>query len=46
MNKSVTQTGVQVDTAMYFARVITFDFLENRIRMSIFRKPKNLCATD
>ena len=46
MKKTVALTGVQVDTAMYFARVITFDFLENGIRMSIFKQPKNLCATD
>ncbi|MGN7410370.1 RAxF-45 family protein [Sporosarcina sp. SAFN-010] len=46
MNKTVALTGVQVDTAMYFARVITFDLLENGIRMSIFTKPKNQSATD
>ena len=46
MKMTVALTGVQLDTAMYFARVITFDFLENGIRMSIFTKPKNQSATD
>ena len=46
MKKTVALTGVQVDIAMYFARVITFDFLENGIRMSFLAKPKNLCAAD
>lgn len=46
MKKTVVSTGVKMDTAMYFARVITYDFLEDGIRMSIFRKPKNQCATD
>ncbi|WP_432355489.1 RAxF-45 family protein [Sporosarcina sp. A2] len=46
MKKPEAQTSVQVDTSTYFARVITFDFWENGIRMSFFRKPKNLCATD
>lgn len=27
-----------VDTAMYFLRVITFDFATNGIRLSIFRE--------
>ncbi|MDW0109441.1 RAxF-45 family protein [Sporosarcina aquimarina] len=46
MNNTVALTGVQVDIATYFARVITFDFLENGISLSFFRKPKNLCVTD
>ncbi|MGG0643009.1 RAxF-45 family protein [Sporosarcina gallistercoris] len=40
MKNSVAQACVQVDTPTYIARVITYDFLENGIRMSFFRKPK------
>ena len=29
MNKNATKTCVKVDTAMYFACVITFDFVNN-----------------
>ncbi|WP_332646591.1 RAxF-45 family protein [Lysinibacillus sp. 54212] len=38
MNKVAMQTCVKVDTAMYFARVITFDFDANGIRMPFFRR--------
>ncbi|WP_413366945.1 RAxF-45 family protein [Lysinibacillus sp. 3P01SB] len=37
MNLAMT-TGVNVDTAMYFARVITFDFAANGIGMPFFRQ--------
>ncbi|WP_318240739.1 RAxF-45 family protein [Sporosarcina gallistercoris] len=46
MKNSVAQACVQVDTSTYIARVITYDFLENGIRMSFFRTPKNYSATD
>ncbi|WJY28103.1 MULTISPECIES: RAxF-45 family protein [Sporosarcina] len=46
MEQTAALTGVQVDTSMYFARVITFDFLADGIRLSIFRKPKNRSAAD
>ncbi|GKV68875.1 hypothetical protein NCCP2716_13730 [Sporosarcina sp. NCCP-2716] len=46
MEKAAAQTGVQLDTSMYYARVITYDFLADGIRLSIFRKPKNRCAAD
>lgn len=32
------QTGVKVDTAMYYARVITFDFATNGIGVPFFRQ--------
>ncbi len=38
MNKNATKTCVKVDTAMYFARVITFDFASNGIGLSIFKQ--------
>ncbi|HEY4623709.1 RAxF-45 family protein [Solibacillus sp. FSL R7-0668] len=41
MNKLAMGTGVQVDTAMYFARVITFKFASNGIGLSFFRQFKN-----
>ena len=40
MNKNATKTCVKVDTAMYFARVITFDFANNGIGLSILSKIK------
>lgn len=36
MMNLATTTGVNVDTAMYFARVITFDFAANGIGLSFF----------
>jgi hypothetical protein len=41
MEKLAMTTGVKVDTAMYFARVITFDFATNGIGVSFFRKIKS-----
>ncbi|WP_274309782.1 RAxF-45 family protein [Solibacillus daqui] len=41
MNKLAMETGVKVDTAMYFARVITFKFASNGIGMPFFRQFKN-----
>ena len=38
MKKLAIETGVKVDTAMYFARVITFDFANNGIGLSIFKQ--------
>ncbi|MFI2129422.1 RAxF-45 family protein [Lysinibacillus fusiformis] len=38
MNKNATDTCIKVDTAMYFARVITFDFANNWIGLSIFKQ--------
>ncbi|WP_256376311.1 RAxF-45 family protein [Solibacillus sp. R5-41] len=37
MNLAMT-TGVKVDTAMYFARVITFDFAPNGISVPFFKQ--------
>lgn len=41
MKQSVTATGVKVDTAMYFSRVITFDFQANGITMPFFTTIEN-----
>jgi len=41
MKNLAMETGVNVDTAMYFARVITFDFATNGISLPFFRKIKN-----
>lgn len=41
MNQSVTGTGVQMDIAMYFSRVITFGFEANGITMHFFTKIEN-----
>ena len=41
MKKLAIETGVKVDTAMYFARVITFKFGSNGIGVSFFRQFKN-----
>ena len=38
MKKFAAVTGVNVDTAMYFARVVTFDFATNGIGMPFFRQ--------
>ncbi|MEX3744167.1 MULTISPECIES: RAxF-45 family protein [Lysinibacillus] len=38
MNKNATKTGVKEDKAMYFARVITFDFANNGRGLSIFKQ--------
>ena len=40
MEKLAAKTGVNVDTAMYYARVITFDFATNGIGVPFFRKIK------
>ncbi len=37
MKNSAMKTGANLDTAMYFARVITFDFANNGIGMPKFR---------
>lgn len=37
MKNSAMLTSVNVDTAMYFARVITFDIAVDGIGMSIFK---------
>ena len=37
MKNSAMVTSVNVDTAMYFARVIIFDFAHNGITMSFFK---------
>jgi hypothetical protein len=41
MNKFAMETGVTLDTAMYFARVITFDFASNGISVPFFRQFKS-----
>ncbi|MGN7476427.1 RAxF-45 family protein [Solibacillus silvestris] len=41
MKNLAMETGVKVDTAMYFARVITFKFASNGIGVSFFRQFKN-----
>ena len=38
------ETCVKVDTAMYYTRVITFDFADNGISMPFFRKIKSTCS--
>lgn len=38
MMKLAEVTGVNVDTAMYYARVITFDFAANGISVPFFRQ--------
>ncbi|MDM5247300.1 MULTISPECIES: RAxF-45 family protein [unclassified Lysinibacillus] len=38
MNKNATKTCVNIDTAMYFAYVITFDFANNGRGLSIFKQ--------
>ena len=38
MKNLAMETGVNVDTAMYFARVITFDFATNGISVPFFRQ--------
>ncbi|MDM5232570.1 MULTISPECIES: RAxF-45 family protein [Lysinibacillus] len=38
MKQNATKTCVKVDTAMYFARVITFDFANNGRGLSIFKQ--------
>ncbi|MEG0471755.1 MAG: RAxF-45 family protein [Solibacillus sp.] len=38
MMKLAMTTGVKIDTAMYFARVITFDFALNGISMPFFKQ--------
>ncbi|GEK32782.1 RAxF-45 family protein [Kurthia sibirica] len=40
MMKSTIETCVQLDTAMYYARVITFDFDAKGITMSFFNNIK------
>ncbi|MEK4629200.1 MAG: RAxF-45 family protein [Solibacillus sp.] len=37
MNKLAMETSVNIDTATYIARVITFDFASNGIGMPFFR---------
>ncbi|QPQ36514.1 MULTISPECIES: RAxF-45 family protein [unclassified Lysinibacillus] len=46
MNLNATRTGVKVDTAMYFARVQTFDFANNGIGLSIFKQNQILYVAD
>lgn len=41
MNEAV-KACVQVDTFLYFARVITFDFASNGTRLSIFRQNQTI----
>ena len=38
MEMLATKTGVKVDTAMYYTRVMTFDFAANGIGMPFFRQ--------
>ncbi|MEC1179795.1 hypothetical protein P9B03_14950 [Metasolibacillus meyeri] len=40
MIQNAMTTGVKVDTAMYFARVITFDFATNGISAPFFKQIK------
>ncbi|WP_195891708.1 RAxF-45 family protein [Bacillus ndiopicus] len=40
MIQNAMMTGVKVDTAMYFARVITFDFAPNGISLPFFKQIK------
>ena len=44
--EKLAMTGVKVDTAMYFARVITFDFATNGIGVPFFRKIKYECVAN
>lgn len=46
MNQSVTETGVQMDIAMYFSRVITFGFEANGITMPFLQKSKIITVAD
>ncbi|MGN4125852.1 RAxF-45 family protein [Lysinibacillus sphaericus] len=46
MNQNAMRTGVKVDTAMYFARVLTFDFANNGIGLSIFKQNQILNVAD
>ncbi|WP_369435931.1 RAxF-45 family protein [Lysinibacillus fusiformis] len=46
MNQNATRTGVNADKAMYFARVITFDFANNGIGLSIFKQNQILNVAD
>jgi len=46
MGNLATKTGVNVDTAMYYARVITFDFATNGISVPFFRKIKYKCVAN
>ncbi|MEK5333471.1 MULTISPECIES: RAxF-45 family protein [unclassified Lysinibacillus] len=46
MNQNATRTSVKVDTAMYFARVLTFDFANNGIGLSIFKQNQILHVAD
>ncbi|MEO4053139.1 RAxF-45 family protein [Solibacillus sp. CAU 1738] len=46
MIQNAMTTGVKVDTAMYFARVITFDFAMNGIGLSIFNQNQILNVAD
>lgn len=38
MNLNATRTGGNIDIAIYFTRVQTFDFANNGISLSIFKQ--------
>ena len=46
MKNSAMLASVNVDTAMYFARVITFDVAANGIRMPFFKSKSNKNVAD
>ena len=46
MEKLATKTSVNVDTAMYYTRVMTFDFATNGIGVPIFTKIKYKCVAN
>lgn len=46
MEKLAMKTGVKLDTAMYYTRVMTFDFATNGIGMPFFRKIKYECVAN
>ncbi len=44
MEKLAMETGVKVNTAMYFASVIAFDFATNGTSVPFFRKINSVLA--
>jgi hypothetical protein len=46
MMNLATETCVNVDTAMYYTRVITFDFAPNGISVPFFRQNSKVRVAD
>ena len=46
MENLAAKTGVNIDTAMYYTRVMTFDFATNGIGVPIFTKIKYKCVAN